>query len=163
MSHTYTLTQQNHWNNLFQQWKLPLYFTKPVLHHIRYFVDGMLSLGFSRTLTDIHRESLQDRDCRTLSHFLSHGSWDAQFLQCIVQRIAFQQIKANALREHGPMLVILDDTVCEKTKPSSQATHTIQGASFQHSHLKGQNVYGHAVVQALLRSGDQVYPFATER
>lgn len=68
-----------------------------------------------------------------------------------------------AQRGHGPLFVILDDTVCEKTKPSSQATHRIQGASFQHSHLKGQSVYGHVVVQALLRSGDRVFPFASER
>ncbi|MFI2856154.1 hypothetical protein ACH6EH_03325 [Paenibacillus sp. JSM ZJ436] len=40
---------------------------------------------------------------------------------------------------------------------------TIQGASFQYSHLKGGNVYGHTVVQTLLRTGDEVYPFALER
>ncbi|WP_025683922.1 IS701 family transposase [Paenibacillus maysiensis] len=163
MSHTIKLTQQSHWNNLFKQWKLPLYFTKPALHHIKYFVDGMLSTGFTGTLTDIHRESLQDRDRRTLSHFLSHGHWNTPYLKRIVQRVAFQQIKESAQQHHSPIFVILDDTVCEKTKPSSQATHTMQGASFQHSHLKGRHVYGHAVVQALLRSGDQVYPFATER
>ncbi len=26
--------------------KLSLYFSKPVLHHIKHFVDGMLSTGF---------------------------------------------------------------------------------------------------------------------
>ncbi|MCM3701661.1 transposase [Paenibacillus macerans] len=77
--------------------------------------------------------------------------------------MAFQQIKETAQQDQSPIFVILDDTLCEKTKPSSQATHTIQGASFQYSHLKGQNVYGHAVVQALLRSGNEVYPFAAER
>lgn len=163
MSHTYNLSQQNHWNNRLDEWKLPLYFSKPVLHHIQHFVDGMLSTGFTGTLTDIHRESLQERDRRTLSHFLTHGHWDTSYLKRIVQRVAFQQIKAWAQRDRSPIFVILDDTMCEKTKPSSQATHTIQGASFQHSHLKGRYVYGHAVVQTLLRSGDQVFPFATER
>lgn len=163
MSHTYILSQQNHWNNHLDAWKLPLYFSKPVLHHIRHFVDGMLSTGFTGTLTDIHRESLQERDRRTLSHFLTHGNWDASYLKRVVQRVAFQQIQAFCQRHCSPMFVILDDTVCEKTKPSSQATHTIQGASFQHSHLKRRHVYGHAVVQTLLRSGDQVFPFATAR
>ncbi|MMZ55816.1 hypothetical protein D1872_176830 [compost metagenome] len=114
MSHTYTLSQQNHWNNRSEQWKLPLYFSKLVLHHIKHFVDGMLSTGFSDTLTDIHRESLQDRDRRTLSHFLTHGNWNASYLKRIIQHVAFQQMREIAQRGHGPFFVILDDTVCEK-------------------------------------------------
>ncbi|WP_340400506.1 transposase [Paenibacillus sp. FSL H8-0079] len=163
MSLTSTLSHENHWNNRLNEWKLPLYFSKPVLQHIKYFVDGMLSNGFTGTLTDIHRESLQERDRRTLSHFLAHGNWNTSYLKRITQRVAFQQIKACAQRDRSPIFVILDDTVYEKTKPSSQATHMIEGASFQHSHLKGQHVYGHALVQTLLRFEDQVFPFATER
>ncbi|MBO2943645.1 transposase [Paenibacillus sp. F411] len=141
----------------------PLYFTKPALRHIHHFVDGMLSAGFTGTLTDIHRESLHERDRRTLSHFLSHGNWNRSFLQRITQRVAFQEINKTARQDQSPIFVILDDTLCEKTKPSSQAVDTIQGASFQYSHLKDGNVYGHTVVQALLRTGDEVYPFALER
>lgn len=98
-----------------EQWKLPLYFSKPVLHHIKHLVDGMLSTRFTGTLTDTHRESLQDRDRKTLSHFLAHGNWNLSYLKRVVQRIAFQQIKEIAQRDHSPILVILDDTVCEKT------------------------------------------------
>ncbi|MGG1619409.1 hypothetical protein [Paenibacillus sp. NRS-1781] len=58
MSHTYTVTQQQEWHNLFAAWKLPLYLSKPALKHVIHFVDGMLSSGFTGTLTDIHRESL---------------------------------------------------------------------------------------------------------
>jgi hypothetical protein len=114
MSHTSTLSQENHWNNCWDEWKLPLYFSKPALHHIKHFVDGMLSTGYTGTLTDIHRESLQERDRRTLSHFLIHGNWDASCLERVVQRVAFQHIQACAQRERSPMFVILDDTVCEK-------------------------------------------------
>lgn len=74
MSHTYKLRQQHHWNNLFGAWKLPLYFTKPVPHHIKHTVEGMLSSRFTGTLIDIHRERLHHRDRRTLSYFLSHGN-----------------------------------------------------------------------------------------
>ncbi|MBG9791697.1 transposase [Paenibacillus dendritiformis] len=163
MSHTYTLTQHRHWNNIFRQWKLPLYFSKSVLNHITHFVDGMLSSGFTGTLTDIHRESLHHRDRRSLSHFLSHGKWDEQFLKQIVRNIAYQQVKYSAKHNNSPIFVIVDDTVCEKTKPSSRAVDSIQGSAFHHSHLKGKKVYGHAVVEAMLRAGDIVYPFATER
>lgn len=74
MSHASTVSQENPWNNWLGEWKLPLYFSKTVLHHIKHFVDGMLSTRFTGTLTDIQRESLQERDRRTLSHFLTHAN-----------------------------------------------------------------------------------------
>ncbi|WP_157277899.1 hypothetical protein [Paenibacillus taiwanensis] len=36
MSHTYTLGQQINWNNIFRQWKLPLYFSKSALNSTKY-------------------------------------------------------------------------------------------------------------------------------
>lgn len=39
MSHMYTLTPHINWNNIFRQWKLPLYFSKSVLNHNIHFVD----------------------------------------------------------------------------------------------------------------------------
>ncbi|WP_232696535.1 hypothetical protein [Brevibacillus daliensis] len=96
MSHMYTLSQHHNWNNIFRQWKLPLYFSKSVLNHITHFVNGVLSQGFSGTLTDIHRESLHNRDRRSLSHFLSHGKCNEQFLKQIVRNIVFKQVKWNS-------------------------------------------------------------------
>ncbi|WP_269054218.1 transposase [Paenibacillus tundrae] len=95
--------------------------------------------------------------------FLSSRKWGHILLKTYRPTCLFSADPSVCSARNSPIFVILDDTVCKKTKPSSQATHTIQGASFQHSHLKGQHVYGHAVVQTLLRSGNQVFPFATER
>jgi hypothetical protein len=87
MPHAYTLAQHRNWNNIFRQWKLPLYFSKSVLNHITHFVDGMLSSGFTGTLTDLHREILHHRDGRSLRHLLSHGKWDEKFLKQIIRNI----------------------------------------------------------------------------
>lgn len=163
MSHTYTLSHQSKWNNIFRQWKLPLYFSKPAQNHIAHFVDGMLSESFSGTLTDIHRESLHSRDRRSISHFLSHGDWNEQHLDHIVQTLSYKEVSRISKQHNNPMFVLLDDTVCEKTKPSSQALFSMQGTSYHHSHLKGKTVYGHAAVEMMIRSGDTVYPFAMKR
>lgn len=163
MSHTHTLAQHLNWYNIFREWKLPLYFSKSVLNHISHFVDGMLSEGFTGTLTNIHRESLHNRDRRSLSHFLAHGKWSETFLKQIIRNIAYKQVKWSAKQNNSPIFVIVDDTVCEKTKPSSQALFSIQGSTYHHSHLKGKQVYGHSVVETMLRAGDVVYPFAMER
>lgn len=64
MSHASNVSQENLWNNWLGEWKPPPYFSKTILHHIKHSVDGMLSTGFIGTLTDIQRESLQERDHR---------------------------------------------------------------------------------------------------
>lgn len=63
----------------------------------------------------------------------------------------------------APQSLFVDDSVCEKTKPSSRAASPMQGASYHHSHLKGKQVYGHSIVQTLLRSGDVTYPLSSHR
>lgn len=117
-----------------------MYFSKPVVNHIVHFVDGMLSDGFTGTLSDIRRESLHNRDRRSISYFLSHGDCDEQFLKQIVRMLAYKEVNWSAKQHNNPIFVIVDDTVCEKTKPSSLAICSMQGTSYHHSHLKGKTV-----------------------
>ncbi|WP_171004500.1 hypothetical protein [Bacillus sp. 2SH] len=37
------------------------------------------------------------------------------------------------------------DTICQKTKPWSQAMFSMQGTSFHHSHTKGKRVCGDVI------------------
>ncbi|MEW4237287.1 transposase, partial [Bacillus thuringiensis] len=57
----------------------------------------------------------------------------------------------------------VDDTVCEKTKPSSQAIFGMQGAGFHHSHTKGKRVWGHERVEQTLRCGGVIFPYQFQR
>lgn len=58
-----------------------------------------------------------------------------------------------------PLFIILDDTISKKTKPSSQAIHPIQGCGSHFSHTEGKSVWGHQVVQLMVRSGKQAFPY----
>ena len=57
-----------------------------------------------------------------------------------------------------PIYVIIDDTISEKTKPSSKAKKPTQKAKFHQSHLKNKKVYGHQIVVMLLQCGKIKFP-----
>ncbi|MGX5530527.1 transposase [Bacillus toyonensis] len=89
------------------------------MNQLVHFLEGFLAHGFSGTLTDIYRESCHSRNRHTLSHFLTHSKWDEHHLLHVVQESAWNAIHQEAKRIQEPIFVIVDDTVCKKTKPSS--------------------------------------------
>lgn len=72
------------------------------------------------------------------------------------------RISKQALETGAPIHVVLDDTIAEKTKPSSKAKRPIAGCSFHYSHLKKKQVYGHQVVSVLLECADLKLPYYME-
>ncbi len=76
-----------------------------------------------------------------------------------IRGYAIKRIWQLSCQTKQPIYVIIDDTVNEKTVPSSKAQNTIQDCSFHKSHLKGKTVYGHQFVTVMLRCGKAVLPF----
>lgn len=138
----------------FSAWQLPLYFSKPVLQHFLHFIDGMSSIGFTGKLTQIHALSHHPKHRTTLSHFLHKSPWNERYLQRQCQQFVQRQLDPNK-----PLFFLLDDTISKKTKPSSQAQCPIEGCGFHFSHTEGKTVWGHQVVQLMMKSGKQVYPY----
>lgn len=60
-----------------------------------------------------------------------------------------------------PIYLIIDDTICEKTPPSSKIENPIKGCGFHHSHLAGKKVYGHRFIAVMLKCGDLVLTYNT--
>ena len=56
--------------------------------------------------------------------------------------------------------MIIDDTISERTVPSSKAKRPIEKCGFHKSHLKNKTVYGHQLIMVMLRCGDIVLPYA---
>lgn len=131
------LSHQDEIYNGFIDWKLPFYFSKPPLNHLAHFVDGILSTGFTGKLTEIHTLSHHKRHRTTLSHFLKKGAWnEAYLLQQTKQHIHSQ------LKKGDPLFLLLDDTICEKTKPSSQAERPTESCGYHFSHGVGKRCLG---------------------
>jgi len=49
-----------------------------------------------------------------------------------------------------PIYFIINDTISEKTKPSSKAINPIEKCGFHNLHLKGKTLYGHQILVSLL-------------
>lgn len=141
-------------NQGFSNWQLPFYFSKPVLQHLLHFVDGMSSIGFTGKLTQIHAFSRHPRHRTTLSHFLHKSPWKETYLKQQCQQFVHRQLDPKQ-----PIFFLLDDTISKKTKPSSQAACPIEGCGFHFSHTEGKSVWGHQVVQLMMKSGKQTYPY----
>jgi hypothetical protein len=59
-----------------------------------------------------------------------------------------------------PIYVAIDDTISERTVPSSKALKPIEKCSFHKSHLNGKTVYGHQLVTVMLICDDVVMPYS---
>jgi hypothetical protein len=138
----------------FKDWRLPLYFSKPVLRHLLHAVDGMSSVGFTGKLTQIHQVSHHPKHRTSLGYFLQHSPWQERFL---LQQTK-QHIHQN-LSLQSPLFLILDDTISQKTKPSLQAQSPTAACGFHFSHTDGKSVYGHQVVQLMLSDEQRAYPY----
>ncbi|TWH56975.1 DDE family transposase [Desulfitobacterium sp. LBE] len=138
--------------NFFKSYRLPLYFSKPVLRHIQEFIVAATAKGYRGKVVDIAEWSSVHRT--SIGHFLSDGVWDASYIQKIVQQESLHFVVSHSKETEQPLFVIHDDTVCNKTKPSSQAQRPIQQTEFHFSHLEGKSIWGHQVQATLVQCGN---------
>ncbi|MEB3752223.1 IS701 family transposase [Geobacillus icigianus] len=139
---------------------LALYFSKPVIKHLVYLVDALTTKGFSGTLTDVRYWSFHPNHRTTLSHFFTKSPWNEEKRLEKLQEWILRQIERLAKRENQPLFVSIDDTICQKTKPSSRAARAIQGCDWHYSHKDHQSVWGHSLVWLMVHTFSQAFPFA---
>ena len=141
--------------------ELDFYFTKPQVRHMQAFVVAMLLNGYSGKLSQVSGLAHHaDRTC--VSRFLNSKSWNEAHLLKTLNAYVIGKIWSHSRKTGLPIYVLIDDTICEKTKPSSKAKQPIYGCGFHKSHLKNEIVYGHQFVAAMLRCGEQVLPLTVQ-
>ncbi|WP_445612957.1 IS701 family transposase [Geobacillus sp. YF-1] len=139
---------------------LALDFSKPVIKPLVHLVDALTTKGFSGTLTDVRYWSFHPNHRTTLSHFFTKSPWDEETLLRKLQPWILHRIQRIAKQENQPLFVSMDDPICQKTKPSSRATHAIQGCDWPFSHSDHQWVWGHSLVWLMVHTFSQAFPFA---
>ena len=162
MSHKSILTKKSPINQFLFKLGFFLYFSKPVLKHIEQFIKGSTQKGYKGTITDIVLLSLAHCHRTTFGKFLSEGVWNINFAWKGIRKFVVSTIIENSAFDN-PIFAIYDDTIAEKTKPSSKAENTIQEAGFHHSHLKHKNVWGHQLLTTMLSNGKKILPYSIER
>ena len=112
-------------------------------------MNAMISKGFNGKVSDI-AELAPARHRTSITRFLSNSSWDEKLLKRSLKSYIVEFIWSRSRETKQPIYFIIDDTISEKTKPSSKAKNPIEKFSFHNSHLKGKNVYGHQILVSLL-------------
>jgi hypothetical protein len=92
--------------------------------------------------------------------FLNKSPWDEALVLKSLQEHVINSIWKISKTTGNPIYVIIDDTISEKTVPSSKAKKPKEKCGFHRSHLKNKTVYGHQLVTVMLRCGDAVLPYA---
>jgi len=105
-----------------------------------------VSKGFSAKTTDIAEYSENHRT--TIGHFLSYGAWNEKYLQRIIREESLNFVLKHSIKTDEPLFIIHDDTICQKTKPSSQAKSSIEEASFHRS-----SKWGHQLLATMVSCG----------
>lgn len=70
----------------------------------------------------------------TQPFFFTKSPWEEETLLRKLQQWILRRVERSSKRENSPIFVSIDDTICQKTKPSSRATRTIQGCDWHYSH-----------------------------
>src|SRR3712207_8979986 len=73
---------------------------------------------------------------------LFRSNWDENLLINALKSKVIDLIWNKSEKSQKPIYLIIDDTISEKTKPSSKAVNPIEKCYFHNSHLKRKTVYG---------------------
>lgn len=91
-----------------------------MLKHIEEFIKGSTQKGYKGTITDIVLLSLANCHRTTFGKFLSQGVWNINFAWKGIRKFVVSTIY-QCSSSNLPIFAIYDDTIAEKTKPSSKA------------------------------------------
>ena len=146
-------------NNFIIEIRIALYLTLPQFKHICAFVFGAVGRGCNGKVSRITENCYSSRHRTSVGNFLSNSPWNEDYILRALQKFALKKIWQLSKDTGKPIYVIIDDTVCKKTKPSSRAKNPIEKCQFHYSHLESKQVYGHQVVGILLQCGDVTIPY----
>jgi hypothetical protein len=163
MSLKHSISETSAIRNFIIGFSFALYFSKPVFRHIEEFINGAVQAGYRGKV--IHIVTLSHALCHrtTYEKFLSKGVWHQEYAWRAIRKASTDTVFQKAQQSKQPLFVIHDDTISEKTKPSSKAKRPIAEADFHHSHLNNKKVWGHQILTTLLSCLGEVLPYFIER
>ena len=138
--------------------KITLYLTTPQIHHLILFINSMVTKGYGGKITDVS-DFMPVRHRTNIGKFLSDSPWSEDFIERAIKKHVIMRIWETSKTTGKPIYVVIDDTISEKTVPSSKAKKPTEKCGFHNSHLKGKTVYGHQLVTVMLLCDTLVLPY----
>jgi hypothetical protein len=148
-----SITENTKIRNFLIMLGLVLFLTKPQIAHICSFIAASTQRGFRGKIIDIEDLLIESKHRTSIGKFLCSTAWNESFILKKLQQFVIGLIWSLSMATGMPIYIIIDDTISEKTKPSSKAKKPTQKAKFHQSHLKNKTVYGHQIVIVLLQCG----------
>ena len=130
------------------------------MRHIVSILIAVFCFGYRGKMMGIADHSNHHRT--TISRFLRNEKWNDAPLAASMKELIISIIYADSRRSGKPILVIIDNTISSKTKPSSKAKHPIEAAYFHFSHLKNKQDYGHQAVAIMLSCNGMTLEYTIE-
>ncbi|MFW2488459.1 hypothetical protein ACN077_07755 [Clostridium chromiireducens] len=124
-------------------------------------MNAMMSKGYNGKISNIAKLA-PSKHLTSITRFLSNSNWDEKLLERSLKSYIIQLIWSKSKESKQPIYFIIDDTISEKTNPSSKATNPIKKCSFHNFHLKGKNVYGHQILVSLLSRDGLVLQYSID-
>lgn len=138
---------------------LDIFLTKPQFKHVIAFISAMVLKGYNGKINDI-AELVSHRHRTSIGKFLDKSPWKEDLVLKALQEHVIKRIWKLSEATGNPIYVIIDDTISEKTVPSSKALRPTDKCGFHRSHLKQKTVYGHQLVTVMLRCENVVLPYS---
>ena len=138
--------------------RITLYLTTPQIHHLILFINSMVTKGYCGKITDVS-DFMPARHRTNIGKFLSESPWNEDFVERALKKHVIMRIWETSKITGKPIYVVIDDTISEKTVPSSKAKKPTEKCGFHNSHLKGKTVYGHQLVTVMLLCDTLVLPY----
>lgn len=155
------ITEELSLDNFLEQLKIDLLLTTPQKNHLKNIMNAMNMIGFRGKVNDV--SVLTSQKHRTsITRFLSASTWNESLVKESLRAFVLKSIWSRSKETKKPIYFIIDDTISEKTKPSSKAVNVIEKCSFHNSHLKGKTVYGHQILVSLLSCDGLVLPYSID-
>lgn len=148
-------------DNFFNRLKVNLFLTKPQEKHLKDIMKAMVSIGFHGKVSDVSKFTSQ-KHRTSITRFFSKSPWKDALLLNSLKSFVVELIWRKSRDTKKPIYFIIDDTISEKTLPSSKAANPIETCSFHNSHLKGKTVYGHQILVSLLVCDGLVLPYSID-
>ncbi len=159
MSTKNTIPYDKSINNFFLVLKLTLYLTIPQRKHLSEFIFAAVGRGCKGKVSHISENCFNTTHRTSIGRFLSESTWNKDYVLRAMQNFAIKRIWDLSRTTGEPIYVIIDDTISEKTIPSSRAKSPMELCGFHQSHTKNKTVYGHQIVGVLLQCGDITIPY----
>jgi hypothetical protein len=132
------------------------FLSKPQISYVAQFVLGIILCPGKRTVSNIQRTNLFNRDISCFTRFLSESPWNHHYTK--EQRLKHVSKYLKREREKTSKatvgFLIIDDTACKK----DSTTKSIERLDFHYSHLEGKSVWSHSVVSSQIVSQDYSLP-----